>query len=293
MPTFETPDPISVTLEFSVADVWITAADRGDTVVDVQPNDASKKGDVDAARQTRVEYANGALLVRSPKGWRQWSPLGPWGNESIHVRIQLPSGSAVRGAAGVGTFRCTGRIGECHYRTGVGEVSLEHAAAVELKGGAGAVTVEEVAGSADVKTAGAIRIGRIEGTASIKNSDGDTWIGEVTGDARVRSANGAIVVDAARAGVEAKTANGNVRLDEVSHGTVVAQSAFGAIDVGVRDGAAVWLDLDTKFGTVRNDLAAAGRPRATEETLEIHARTSMGDITIRRSPTNHTREEES
>src|SRR5262249_50484359 len=184
MPTFETPEPIAVTLELAVAEIRVVATDRRDTVVDVRPLDPSKKADVDAARQTRVEYANGALLVRSPKGWRQWSPLGP-GSDSIEVSIELPSGSAVRGAAGVGAFRCSGRIGECHFRTGVGDVSLERSGPVELKAGAGAVTVEDVAGSAEIRTTGDVRIGRVDGNASIKNANGDTWIGEVTGEARV------------------------------------------------------------------------------------------------------------
>jgi hypothetical protein len=291
MPTFDTPEPISVTLELGVADVQVAATDRPDTVVDVRPSDPSKKADVAAAQQTRVEYSNGALLVRSPKGWRQWTPWG--GNESIDVRIELPSGSTLRGVAGVGALRCTGRIGECHYRTGVGDVVLERAGALELKAGAGAVTVEEVAGTADVKTAGAVRIGRVSGRASIKNSNGDTWIGEVTGDARVQAANGAIVVDVARGGVAAKTANGNVRLDEVARGPVVAQSAFGTVDIGIREGVAAWLDLETKFGTVHNDLDAAERPQSEEETVEVHAHTSMGDITIHRSFSSSTRKDES
>lgn len=291
MTTFDTPEPISVTLELGVADIQVAATDRRDTVVDVQPSDPAKKNDVAAAEQTRVEFANGVLLVRSPKGWRH-RVTGP-GNESIDVRIELPSGSAVRGSAGVGVLRCTGRIGECHYRTGVGDVVLDRTGAMELKAGAGAVTVEEVAGTADVKTAGAIRIGRIDGSASIKNSNGDTWIGEVTGEANLRAANGAIVIDVARAGVAVKTANGNVRLDEVTRGSVVAQSAMGAVDIGVRDGVAAWLDLDTKFGTVHNDLGAAERPQSEEETVEVRAHTSMGDITIHRSFTSIPREEDS
>ena len=281
--TFDTPDPISVTLELAAAQIQVVASDRRTTVVDVRPSDPSKKSDVAAARQTRVEYANGALLVRSPKGWRQWSPWGPWGSESIDLRIELPSGSAVRGAAGVGAFRCTGRIGECRYRNGAGDVTLEHAGPVEIKAGIGAVTVDEVAGPADVKTAGAVRIERIDGRASIKNANGDTWIGEVTGEARVQAANGAIVVEVARAGVEARTANGSVRLGEVARGSVVAQSAMGALDIGVREGVPAWLDLDTKFGTVNNDLDASERPRPDEEAVQVYAHTATGDITIHRS----------
>jgi hypothetical protein len=67
---------------------------------------------------------------------------------------------------------------------------------------------------------------------------------------------------------------------------VMAQSAFGAVQVGVADRVAVWLDLDTKFGTVENDLDEAERPEPSEETVEVHAQTSMGNITIHRSVGN-------
>ncbi len=81
----------------------------------------------------------------------------------------------------------------------------------------------------------------------------------------------------------AKTANGDVRLGEVAGGAVVAQSAFGDVEVGVRDGVAAWLDLETKFGTVHNDLDATERPEPAEDAVEVRARTSMGDITVHRS----------
>ncbi len=290
MPTFDTPEPISVTLELGLGDVRIVASDCTDTVVDVRPSDPSKKSDVAAARQTRVEYARGSLVVKAPKGWRQWTPWG--GHESIDVRIDLPAGSHVRGVAGVAALRCTGRIGECRYRTGVGDVQLEQSGPVELKAGAGDVTVDVVVGGAEITTAGAVRIGRVDGPAVIKNRNGHTSIGEVTGETRVNAANGAISIDLAHAGVAAKTANGDVRLAEVARGSVVAQSAFGAVEVGVRDGVAAWLDLETKFGTVQNDLDAVQRPEPGEDALEVHAHTSMGDITIHRSFVSETAQDE-
>jgi hypothetical protein len=281
MPTFDTPEPISVSLELGVGDVRILASDRTDTIVDVQPSNPTRESDVARARQTRVEYANGTLLVRPPKGWRYWAPWG--GQGSIDVRIDLPIGSSVRGSAGVSALRCTGRIGECRFRTGVGDVLLEEAGPVELTCGAGDVTVDVVVGRADVKTAGAVRIGRIDGPAVVRNRNGDTWLGGVAGDARVSASNGDISIDLAGAGVVAKTANGDVTIGEVASGAVVAQSAFGAVEVGVRDGVAAWLDLETKLGTVRNDLDAAERPEADEEAVEIRASTSMGEIRVHRS----------
>src|SRR5688572_12589195 len=108
MPTFDTPEPISVSLELGVGDVRLDATDRVDTVVEVRPSDPSKEEDVAAAEETRVEYANGHLLIKGPSGWRQWTRWG--GHESIDVSIGLPAGSQVHAEGGVVSVRSRGRI---------------------------------------------------------------------------------------------------------------------------------------------------------------------------------------
>jgi hypothetical protein len=288
MPTFKTPEPISVTVELGVGDIRIVATDRVDTVVEVHPGDSTKKGDVTAAQQTRVEYAGGRLLIKAPKGWRQYSFRG--GGESIAVAIELPAGSQLQGEAGVATLRCTGRLGECHFKVGVGDIGVAETGRVRLKTGSGDVTVEQAVGHAELTTgSGRVRADRIDGTAVVKNSDGDTWIGAITGDLRVRSANGTIVVEQAGATVGAKTAKGDVRLREVSSGAVVAETAYGKVDIGIRDGVPAWLDLVSGYGTVHTDLDAAERPDRAEDALQVRARSAFGDITIRRAPASRTR----
>ena len=281
MTTFDTPDPITVDLEVGVGDVRIEATDRRDTTVQVRPSDPATPTDVRAAEQTRVEYANGHLIVHGPSGWRRWvSHRG----DSIDVAISVPSGSGLHAEVGVATLRATGRLGECRAKVGVGDVSIEEVGALNLKTGAGDVTVDRVAGRAEVVTgSGGVRVGRIDGTVWVKNSNGDTWIGQAAGDARASTANGTITIDRAGADVVAKSAHGQVRLGEVAHGTAVAESAFGDLEIGVRDGVPAWLDLHTKFGRVRNELDASGDPAAGEESVEVRAHTSMGDILIRRS----------
>ena len=88
---------------------------------------------------------------------------------------------------------------------------------------------------------------------------------------------------APRATVAAKSANGAIRLGAVQRGPVVAETAMGAVEIGIADGTAAWLDLDTRYGHLHNALETAGPPAAGEETVEVRARTSYGDITIRRS----------
>jgi hypothetical protein len=285
MPTFDTPEPISASVELGVGDIRIDATDRTDTIVEVRPSDPTKKGDVAAAEQTRVEFANGHLSVSGPKGWRQWRPRR--GAESIDVSIALPTGSLVHADAGVATLRSSGRLGEFRGKAGVGDISLDETGSLELKTGAGDIRIERAAGGAEVMTgSGSVRIGRIDGAAVVKNSNGDTWIGEVVGQARVRAANGDISIDVAHEGVSAKSANGDVVFGEVARGGAVAQSAAGAVEIGIRDGVAAWLDLHTGFGHVQNDLEASGAPEPGQGTLEVHASTSYGDITIHRSTTS-------
>jgi len=282
MPTFATPEPISVSVELGVGDIRIDATDRSDTVVQVRPTDPTKKADVAAAEQTRVEYLHGHLEVRAPSGWRQWRPRH--GVESIDVSIALPAGSALRAEVGVASLRSSGRLGECRCKTGVGDLTLEEAGPVELKTGVGDVTIDRIDGRTEIVTgSGGIRIDSIDGTAVVKNSNGDTWIGEVTGEARVSAGNGAIAIGVAREGVVAKSAKGDVRIADVARGTAVAQSAFGTLEVGIHDGVAAWLDLHTGFGHVQNDLEASGSPEPGADTVEVRASTSFGDITIRRS----------
>jgi hypothetical protein len=264
MRIFDTPGPISVELELGVADLRIVASDRVDTVVEVEPSNPNKHGDVTAASETSVQYADGILRIKGPKGWKRYSWRGAGG--SIDVRIELPTGSRLRCEAALVSLRSSGTLGECRYSTGVGDL-----------------TIENVTGDVDLSTAtGEVRIERIGGSADLTNSNGDIWVGEVSGEIRARAANGKITAGRAHAAVTAKAANGDIRLGEVFCGEVVASTACGKVEIGVSAGVAAWLDLHTGFGQVRNLLDATDRPDPSEETVKVRARTSFGDITIRR-----------
>ena len=67
MPTFETRELISVSVELGVGGISISAGDRTDTVVEVRPSDPDEPGDVLAAERTTVEYDDGNSGIRAPK----------------------------------------------------------------------------------------------------------------------------------------------------------------------------------------------------------------------------------
>jgi hypothetical protein len=272
MPTFDSPEPISVTLDLAVGELRIAASDRADTVVEITPSDPAKPSDLTAAEQTGVEFADGVLQIKAPKGRKRYTFRGD--AKSIDVRIEMPTGSQLRGQAALATLSSTGTLGECRYKTGGGDIAVEH-----------------VAGATELTTGtGAIRVDRIGGPAVIKNANGDTWIGESVGDLLVKAANGEIAVDQARSAVTAKTANGDIRLNEVDSGAVVAETTCGTVEVVVRSGVAAWLDLHTGFGHVHNLLDASEPPGPSEDTVEVRARSSFGDITIRRAEIDDSRQ---
>jgi DUF4097 and DUF4098 domain-containing protein YvlB len=281
MPKYETPEPISVTLELGTGNVRIAASNRTDTVVEVRPSDEADESDVKAAQQVRVDYANGMLRVTGPKA-RAFDFSRK--TRSVDVSIELPSGSQVSAETQMGDIRCAGRLGECRLKASAGNFWLERTGPLRLDTSAGHVTADGITGSAEISTgSGKVQIGEVEGTAVVKNSNGDTTIGAVAGDVQVRAANGDICVERAGAGVDAKTSNGGIRLGEVARGSVVLETAMGDLEIGIAEGTAARLEVNTGFGRMHNLLENATRPEETDETVEVRARTSYGDITIHRS----------
>lgn len=104
MPSFDTPQPISVIANVAAGSIQFSASDRLDTVVETRPRDPKKDKDVRVAEQTEVTYANGVLTIKTPKGRYLVGPTG-----SVDVTVELPTGSAsTRPAPGP---RCSARAG--------------------------------------------------------------------------------------------------------------------------------------------------------------------------------------
>lgn len=281
MPIFETPEPITVQLDVVAGDVRISASDRTDTTVDVLPANPDSEPDRRAAVNTRIDYANGRLTITTPKA-KSFGLFGKVG--LVDVVVELPAGSHLRGAVGAGSVRSEGRLGECNLKTGAGELLLEWTGPLDVHTGAGGIAVDQVSGHAEVETGtGRVRLGQVEGTVVVKNSNGDTWIGQIGGDVRANAANGDIRVDRAGGDVTASTARGDVFVGGLNRGTATLSTSFGRVEVGIAEGTAARLDVQTKFGRVDNRLTATDRPEPTDQTVVVRARTSFGDVVVHRS----------
>ena len=286
---FSTPSPIAVALDLYVADVRFAASDRTDTIVEVRPSDPDKAADIKAAENTRVEYDDAArtLSIVSRKPRNRFVNFSSKRPESIDVVIQLPADSDVRGEAGLGDFQADGALGAVELKTGLGAIRFSETGPLNVRNGAGAITVEGVSGTAKVHaSSGDIRIGAVDGTAEVSSSNGKVRVGVVTGPATIKVSNGSVSVDRALSDITAESSNGEVRIGEVARGAVSATSKNGGVEVGIREGSAAWLELNTGVGRVYNELAASDAPEAGEpvDRVEVHASTKLGDVTIRRAP---------
>lgn len=280
MPSYETPEPISVLLDVYAGYVQIVATDRTDTTVDVRPSDPSDSSDVEAAQKTRVDYSDGTLMVRGPKRTFDFSKK----TRSVDVVIELPSGSKVDADVTAGSVRTSGVLGVTEVDMSAGSIHIDRTAALKADTGAGQVHVGVAGGNAEVKTgSGHIRIGRVDGSLVVRNSNGHIEVGTVEGELRARSANGDINVERAGALVEAKTAMGSIGIGEVVRETVTLSTAMGGIELGIAQGTAAWLDAKTGFGRVTNTLEGSDGPGNATQTVKVTAHTSFGDITVRRA----------
>ncbi|MHA6631744.1 DUF4097 family beta strand repeat-containing protein [Pseudonocardia sichuanensis] len=286
MPTFATPEPITLTLTLTLADIRLRATERADTVLTIGPRDPSSAKDVELAERTRVDFADGHLEIHAPQPWRV---LGPSRNAgALDIEIDLPAGSTVEGEAWIADLHSTGELGRCRFATSMGDLTVDRTGPATLTTN-GRVTARRIGGTAEIKSAGVVRIDEIAGMTTVKNLNGTTQVGRVEGDLTCRSANGDIAIDTALAAVTATTSNGGIRIDEIVRGDITLKTANGHIEIGIRPGTAARLDAQTKFGRVRNALGTTDGPGESDEVATVSTRTSHGDIVIRRPEPRTTR----
>jgi len=265
MQHFNTPAPISATVDIILGDIRFNASDRADTTVAVEPIDPSRTLDVEAADEAKVEFADGKLRVWHPKLRSVFTrKFG-----SVKVVVELPTGSDVQGDTAQGEYVVQGAVGSCRLKTAIGGIRVAEAAEARLRTTGGKVTVGHVAGAVEVNGYGDIRIGRVDGDATVKNVSGD------------------ITVFVAGAALTAKTTMGDISVGEIGSGTVDLNAAIGKLDVGVPEGTTVRLDAKASTGRVRNHLEAAATTVQSARRVDVRARCNGGDITVHRAEVGH------
>ncbi|KAA2262682.1 hypothetical protein F0L68_12360 [Solihabitans fulvus] len=276
MPTFATPGPITARLITGGAQVRVTASERSDTVVLVEPINSASKSDVKVAEHTKVDFSAGELSVKTNKAGDR--------NGSVAITVELPAGSRLVLSTAWTEVRANGPLGDCELDMASGQVRLDRVAALRANLVSGAVEIGHVAGTATVEGVSAgVRIGEVEGVVRYAGSTGRVWIGHARSDVDFGSAGGSFDIDRADGSVIAKAANCPIRVGRMTRGQAELINASGGIEVGISEGTAAWVDAKSTKGSVRSSLSAQDNPDEFDNQVKIHARTRLDDIVIRRA----------
>ena len=268
MPTYATPGPIAATVQVAGAHVRVTASDRTDTVVLIEPIDKASRLDVKVADKTKVEFAGGRLSVKTTVSGQE--------HGSVAITIDLPAGSSLVAYLAHATVQADGSFGECELHVAKGRVQLDRVDALQANIAAGALAVGHIAGRADIE--GSVveaRISEARGAVGLSTSGGRLWIGHASADLDLSSAGGGFDIDRADGSVTARTGDGAIRIGRLTRGQAELMNSSGNIEVGISAGTAARVDADSKRGSVRNRVASQEHPD-----VNVHARTRHGDIII-------------
>ena len=277
MATYNTPTPIDLAINLQVGAIAVFAADRTDTVVTVSATNPEKAVDRRGAEETKVDFDGNRVSIVGPRPRINW--LGP--TESVDVKIEVPTGSRFTAEIAVGGVRTVGRLGATRIKSSMGPVDVQATGDLWLRASHGNATLGRAEGGIEITADhGQIRVGTVTGDAILKASHGTILVGESGGDLDAKTSYGDLEITKALASVAAKTAYGSVELREVSSGSIQVESGFGQVTIGVRPGVPAWLDLSSKNGRVRNELAGDRAPEPSEQTVAVRARTQGADITI-------------
>jgi hypothetical protein len=276
MPTFDTPEPIAATVAVAGTQVRVTASDRTDTVVLVEPIDKASKNDVKVASKTKVDFASGQLSVKTTVSGDK--------NGSVAITIGLPAGSSLVAYLAHSSVHADGSFGECELHMASGRVQLDRISALQANIAGGEVTIGHIAERATIDGAAfALRISEVTDTVKLSSSGGQTWIGHASADLDLSSGHGGFDVDRADGSVTARTGDGAIRVGRLTRGQAELSNRSGNIEVGISEGTAARVDASSKRGAVRNSVPSQENLDTSDNRVTVHARTRYGDITIQRA----------
>lgn len=276
MPTFSTPGPVTAVVEVAGAQVRVNASDRTDTVVLVEPLDATSQNDLRVAEKTTVDFSGGTLTVKTRTAGAKTG--------SVAITIDLPTGSDLAPSLAYSSVQVDGSIGHCEVSLGSGRIQLDRVAGLRASLAAGELAVDHVAGRADIEGGSAgVRIGAVEGGVKLTGSSGHVWIGDTAGPVDLTNSTGGVDIDRAGGDVTAMTGGRAViRIGRMTSGHAYLTNASGNIEVGIGEGSAVRLErAETTFGSVRNSVPSQAEAGPV---VTVDARTRRGDIIVQPAP---------
>lgn len=260
MPEFSTNTPISILASFASGSINVTTEERESVNVAVSPFEDSERSR-QATEAITVEFHGSNLSIEAPENtsWRRDDHL-------VKIEVQAPVDSSARIFVASASVGCRGRYSE-----------------IQVNSASGNIGIDEVTGDVKIQTAsGNTQIVSVGGRLAANAASGDVTVVKVEGRVDTQTASGDISVATADGDVHSQSASGDLRIESAQRGAISALSASGDVSIGVVPGTGVWLDLNSKFGSINSDLDTSGDVPDSHD-LSIQVRTASGDIGIVRA----------
>lgn len=249
-------------------DVRVQTEDVAETTVELVP-----LNDSDATREAIEKASVGARgdEVFVELEGRSWSiSIGNWGigSPKVSVRITCPEGSTLECDTASADIKASGTLGETRIRTASGDLVLDRVGGrLEAKSASGDIRVEQVDGPCSLNTvSGDVDVRSVLGSLSVNSVSGDFEAGDVMGDLTVSSVSG------------------DQRVRAAGPGELAFKAVSGDVQVGIRRGLRVRLDVNSVSGSIGSELEVSDAPVAsTAPEANLRVRTVSGDVRIARS----------
>jgi DUF4097 and DUF4098 domain-containing protein YvlB len=263
--TFETADPVSLSIRVPGGEVFVRASAAGETSVELEAvNDAAREVMDRVRLEGRPRGDRFEIVVDVPqqRGFIKFT------SPKFEVRIECPSDSDLELRTASADLEARGG-----FRN------------VDTNSASGDLDVDTVNGVLRAKTAsGDIHVDSVQGESTVHTASGDIQIGRAGGRVSAASASGDVHIREAEQGIDARTVSGDQQLESVAEGEVSANAVSGDVQIGIRRGSKVWVDANSVSGDTSSELELSGdSPGGEGPLVEVRARTVSGDIRLVRA----------
>lgn len=279
MHTYQTPGPIDLKVEIGAGRVDLSTTETTTTTVELEAMHGDP-GAIDLIDNARVEQSGTKVTVVIPKG-----KSGFFGRKGqVRVLVTMPRDSNFRVESQSADIEAKGRFGAGLVQTGSGDVEIDLVAQADVKTGSGEVEIDTVLGQLKVKTgSGDISVDSVAGDCDVLAGSGDLVVGSSGGKLKAKTGSGDVTIKSAGSKVDLMAGSGDIVLQRIDHGELVARTGSGDVRIGIANGTAAYLDIQTVTGDVTSSLDGGDAPSGDEQVVSVNVISGSGDVVLQRA----------
>ena len=267
--TFDTPEPIDLSVENGRGLVDVRATDTVETTVRITG---------ERAEEFEVRDLGDRIAIIAPP--RSHGLFGK--DPRAEIVVEVPLASRLDAKVGSSDVTTRGQLGDTRVESGSGDITLDVVdGATVVRSGSGDLQATHLAGEARIKTgSGDIVLRRADSAVVVTTGSGDVRLEDTRGDVAVKTGSGDAQLGSVSGDTVFTSGSGDLAIEDAVSGRVSVKTSSGDVRIGVRAGTPVWTDVRTSSGRLSSTLPATGEPGPDQPYVEVRATTASGDLTL-------------